>query len=76
MHKTKLIHTHTKCTQLNKHAQIQSDADIESLRLAMKDGEKSFNREKEDFRKDMENMKQIMKDQMKQIMKEKVSDDS
>jgi len=53
----------------------KSEADIESLRLAMKDGEKSFNREKEDFRKDMENMKQIMKDQMKQIMKEKEAEE-
>jgi len=50
---------------------IESDAAIEAKRVAMKDGEKTFNREKEDFRKDMENIKQIMKDQMRALMKEK-----
>jgi len=48
----------------------QSEVQIEAKRLAMKDGEKMFNREKEDFRKDMENMKQMLKDQMKAMMKE------
>ena len=37
----------------------------------MKDGEKTFNREKEDFRKDVENIKQMMKDQFRALQKEK-----
>jgi len=49
----------------------ETDAAIESKRLAMKDGEKSFNRDKEDFRKDMDNIKQMMKDQMRALQKEK-----
>merc|ERR1712136_446057 len=49
----------------------ETETAIEHKRLSMKDGEKTFNREKEDFRKDMENMKQMMKDQMRALMKEK-----
>lgn len=50
---------------------VESEAAIEAKRLAMKDGEKSFNREKEDVRKDLENIKQIMKEQMRALQKEK-----
>jgi len=50
---------------------VESEAAIEAKRLAMKDGEKSFNREKEDVRKDLENMKQMMKEQMRALQKEK-----
>jgi len=50
---------------------VESEAAIEAKRLAMKDGEKSFNREKEDVRKDLENIKQMMKEQMRALQKEK-----
>jgi len=53
----------------------QTEASIEAKRLAMKDGEKMFNREKEDFRKDMEHTKQMIKDQMKAMMKEKEAEE-
>lgn len=49
----------------------ETDAVIEAKRIAMKDGEKMFNREKEDFRKDMENIKQMLKDQQRAIQKDK-----
>jgi len=49
----------------------ETDASIEAKRLAVKDGEKAFNRDKEDFRKDIENLKQMQKDQMRAIQKEK-----
>merc|ERR1711990_1443563 len=51
------------------------EASIEAKRLAMKDGEKMFNREKEDFRKDMEHTKQMIEDQMKAMMKEKEAEE-
>jgi len=50
---------------------VENEAAIEGKRIAMKDGEKMFNREKEDFRKDMENVKQMMKDQARALQKEK-----
>merc|ERR1712002_212518 len=50
---------------------VETDAAIEAKRVAMKDAEKTFNREKEDARKDMENIKQMMKDQMRALQKEK-----
>merc|ERR1711970_144371 len=50
---------------------VENEAAIEAKRIAMKDGEKMFNREKEDFRKDMENVKQMMKDQARALQKEK-----
>jgi len=46
------------------------EADIESTRIGMKDAEKSFNREKEDFRKDMEDVKEMMKNQARMLQKE------
>jgi len=50
---------------------VEAEAMIEAKRLAMKDGEKTFNREKEDFRKDVENIKQMIKDQYRALQKEK-----
>merc|ERR1719234_1186768 len=50
---------------------VEAEAAIEAKRVAMKDGEKTFNREKEDFRKDVESIKQMMKDQFRALQKEK-----
>lgn len=49
----------------------ETERAMEGKRLAMKDGEKMFNREQGDFRKEMECVKQTIKDQQRALMKEK-----
>jgi len=51
-----------------KLARVESEC--EGTRLGMKEAEKNFNRDKGDYRQDMENIKQMIKDQAKVLQRE------